>query len=269
MSKVDVLLTYWGDVELFKLAVLSVLNQTEQDWKLLIFDDCYPSDEPKKFIDSLKDPRILYRKHSKNIGITANFNFALDAATSDYCVLLGCDDVMLPNYLERSLSHIEGADFYQPNVQVIDENGTPYLPLGDKVKKILRPKRSRQYYGENLAAGLCTGNWLYFPSLLWKTETIKKYGFNTDFKIAEDVQLELSIIKDGGKLFLDNATTFQYRRFAHSLSSKEKKKGGIRFEEEAKVYQYFSDEFASIPWPKAALAAKIRFTSRLNQLISK
>jgi len=268
MAKVDILLTFWGDVDLLKEATESVLAQTENDWRLLVLDDCYPSKEPAKYFSNLKDERVIYHRHSKNIGITENFNFALKAATAKYCVLMGCDDIMLPNYLENALKNIGDTDFYQPLVDVIDGQGIPYLPLGDRIKRMLQPRKSGTYFGQKLATSLCTGNWLYFPSVMWRTSTIQRYGFDATYKIAQDVLLELSIIKDGGSLYFDRVTTFQYRRFAQSLSSIEKGKNGVRFNEEDKVYSYFAQEFAKIQWKKAARAAKMRLTSRLHQVIS-
>jgi len=269
MAKVDILLTYWGDLELLKEAVESVIAQTEQDWRLLVLDDCYPSKEPAAYFAQLKDKRITYYRHERNIGITNNFNYAVNTARAPYCMLLGCDDRLLPSYLETALAHIGNADFYQPGVDVIDDNGTIYLPLTDKVKRHLQPHKTGIYKGERLAASLCTGNWLYFPSILWKTKTIKKYRFDPAYKILEDVILELTIIKNEGSLFFDrNNTTFQYRRSATSLSSTEKSKGGVRFTEETEVYNHFSDAFKKQGWPKAARAAKWRITSRIHQLLS-
>jgi glycosyltransferase involved in cell wall biosynthesis len=268
VAKVDILLPYWGDVELLKEAVESVLSQTEQDWRLHVFDDCYPSDEPVKYFASLNDKRITYTRHSKNLGITNNFNYALRAAKAKYCVMMGCDDRMLPNYLKEALGSIGSADFYQPGVNVIDGKGRVYSPTGDRIKRLLRPKRAGTYSGERLAASLCKGHWLYFPSILWKTKTIKSYGFDSKYKISEDVVLILSILKDGGTLSLDNTVTFQYRRFAASLSSREKSKGGVRFREEDEVYDMFANEFNKIGWKKAARAARWRITSRIHHALS-
>ena len=269
MATVDILLPYWGDVELLKKAVESVVAQTEEDWRLLVFDDCYPSDEPAKYFADLKDKRITYYRHLKNLGITNNFNFALNAAKAEFCVMLGCDDIMLPTYVETALNNIGSADFYQPFVDVIDGEGSLYLPLGDKIKRLLRPKKPGIYSGEKLARSLCRGNWLYFPSIMWRTKTIQQYAFDRTYKITQDVKLELDIIKDGGTLYLDNTTTFQYRRFAESLSSREKSKTGVRFNEEKKVYNYFAQTFAKLGWKKAARAAHLRITSRLNRLLSR
>ena len=269
MAKIDILLPYWGEFTLFKQAVGSVLAQTETDWNLLIFEDHYPSLEASEYIKKLNDPRIKYHRHDKNLGITKNFNFAVEQAQSRYCSILGGDDVMLPSYIARALLMIGSADFYQPNVQPIDKNSQPYLPLVDRMKRYLRPKKQGVHSGEQLATSLCRGNWLYFPSIVWKTATIKNYPFDPQYKIVEDVVVELDMIIDGKTLYVDNTTTFQYRRFAESLSSKEKGKLGVRFKEEADVYDKFADKFKQIGWHQASRAARMRVISRINQAISR
>lgn len=267
MTQVDILLPYWGDPELFKKAVNSVLAQSEQDWRLLVFDDFYPSDEAKKYISSLHDKRISYHRHKNNIGITKNFNYALRATKAPYCVMMGCDDIMMSNYIETALKNIGEADFYHPNVQVIDEDGNIYLPITDRIKRMLRPSRQGLHSGDKLAASLCTGNWFYFPSIMWKSSTLRKYGFDNEYDAMQDVIAELNIIKAGGTMYLDNETTFQYRRSAQSISSRQK--GNIRFSQEEAVYSMFARSFDEMGWNKAAYASRWRLTSRLHHLITK
>lgn len=266
---IDILLPYWGEFSLFKKTVDSVLIQTRDDWRLLIFDDCYPSSEAQSYCQSLNDPRIIYYRHEQNIGITNNFNFAVNTAEADYCTIVGCDDILLPNYVEMALQNIGDADFYQPGVEVIDGDDHVYSPLGDRIKRLLQPRKPGFYGGEKLATSLCHGNWLYFPSIAWKTSSLKRYTFDVKYKIAEDLVVELNLIKDGGTLYFDkNNVTFQYRRFANSLSSREKSKNGVRFTEEYEAYRHFVDSFKKKKWSRAAFAARLHITSRLHRLIS-
>lgn len=268
MSRVDILLPYWGKFDLLKQTVDSVLAQDCDLWHLTIVDDHYTSTQAYEYYTQLADPRITYIRHEKNIGITRNFNFCVQQTTAEYCVLLGCDDKLLPNYVSTALKNIGDADFYQPYVEVIDANGKSYLPLGDRVKRLLQPKKSGFYSGEKLATSLCHGNWLYFPSITWRTATLKKYPFNESYSIVEDVDVELSMILDGAKLYFDRSTTFQYRRFAESLSSKEKGKGGVRSTEEDDIYAQFASHFKQKKWSFAFLAAKARIFVRLSRLIN-
>ena len=268
MTKVDILIPYCGNFEYLKRAVDSVINQTSNNWRLYIIDDCYPSDQALKHYSKSSDSRIKYIRHAKNIGITNNFNFALQQSSAEFCVIMGCDDILLPNYLEKALNNINNADFYQPNVNVINENGNIYKPLGDKIKHMLRPKKSGIYGGEKLATSLCHGNWLYFPSIMWKTKTIKKFGFDNNYTIVEDLDLIFKIIINGGKLYLDNKTTFLYRRYSGSVSSKEKSIGGKRFKEEQELYTKYSKIFKDRGWQKANFASKLHISSRLHKILS-
>ena len=268
-KSVDIIIPYWGDFSLLKESVDSVFNQTNDDWHLTILDDHYTSTEAHDYYQKNPDSRLTYIRHEKNIGITNNFNFALQTTTAQYCMIVGCDDKLLPNYIETALKNIGNADIYQPFVEIIDAKSNIHLPLGDRVKRRLQPKKSGIYSGEKLATSLCHGNWLYFPSILWKTDTLKKYSFNTRYKIVEDIDLEFRMIIDGATLFFDTTPSFQYRRFDESLSSKEKGKNGIRFNEEKEMYDHFAKKFTKIGWKKAARAAKLRITSRINDLISR
>ena len=262
------MLPYWGEFALLQKTVESVLAQNNSNWHLTVIDDCYPTDEAKRYFAQLNDTRITYIRHPKNIGITNNFNYSIDTARATFCAILGCDDILLPNYVERAIDQIGDADFYQPGVEVIDRNGSIYLPLVDRIKRILAPKKEGLYSGEKLALSLCRGNWLYFPSITWRTSALKRYRFDATYKVAQDVAVELNLIKDGGELQLDTMRTFQYRRFSESVSSKEKKSGGVRFNEEALVYDHFAEEFLRMGWIRAARTARHPFISRCQQLLS-
>jgi glycosyltransferase involved in cell wall biosynthesis len=264
---VDILLTYWGDFSLLKEAIDSVINQTYDNWHLWVIDDCYPSSEAADYAAQLNDPRITYIRHSQNLGITKNFNYALQKATAEYCIFLGCDDRLLPDYLATAVKEIGKADFFQPGVQVINENGETFNPLPDRIKYMLRPARASTYDGQRLIGSLCMGNWLYFPSILWRTEVIKSYGFDEKYKIVEDLILEFNLIADGHQLALCNTKLFEYRRSSQSLSSKDAASGS-RFHEEDEMYRNFSKRFKNLGWHYAAAMAYLRPTSRLHKMLA-
>jgi glycosyltransferase involved in cell wall biosynthesis len=264
-AKVDVLMPYWGDFALLKKTVESVQAQTEKDWRILIADDCYPSDEARKYFTKFHDKRVTYHRHKKNLGLVGNFNYVLSQATANHCIILG-DDILLPNYLENALAKIAGADYFQPGIAIIDNDDKPYMPMADRVKKFLRPKKPGKYSGETVVASMCHGNWLYFPSILWKTDTLQKYGFDKVQHNTQDVIAEISIIRDGGSLYLDDRVTFLYRRSATSFSGRAKK--GTRFAEENETYDRFAKEFKDMGWKKASRAARLHITVRLHQLIA-
>ena len=258
---------FYGDVHQFKLAVLSVQNQAG-DWRLQIIDDQYPSDEPRRFIEALDDERIVYMRNTENLGISGNFRRAVTLASANYVVIMGCDDIMLPGYIELTAQLAEEfpeASYIQPGVAVIDEGGRRVLPPGDRVKKWIRPRGPRPLLlgGEELASSLMRGNWTYFPSLCWRSDVLKNHEFREDFDIVLDLALQVELILHDGHLLVDDRVVFEYRRHSASASSWGAN-GKKRLDEEKALFSEAGQRFAHRGWRRAARAARWHLTSRLN-----
>jgi len=152
----DILLPFWGDPGMLKETVRSVLAQTSNDWVLTVVDDAYPDTSVAQYFAEIDDARVTYLRHDENVGITENFRRCVSLTTQDVVVLLGCDDVLLPRYVEIVLEahqRFPEAAIIQPGVQVIDESGTVVRTLVDTVKqRLARPHGRRLVAGEMLAA---------------------------------------------------------------------------------------------------------------------
>ena len=265
---VDVLFPYYGDVALMKEAVRSVLRQSYGDFRLIVVDDGYPDDSIPGWFDSLGDSRISYERNETNRGANGNYMKCLGKATNELLVVMGADDVMLPNHLEWLVDRAQRfpeADVFQPGVFVIDENGAPSNTLVERGKDHYRPKGTgaRLLSGETLAVTLVRGDWLYFPSLGWRTETIQRFGFRPEYNVVQDLALVLDILMKGGHLLLDDNATFLYRRHSGSDSSWRALEG-TRFAEERDFFQAIAAEMSALKWSRAARAAKARVSSRLH-----
>ena len=265
---IDVLLPYYGDVDLMKLAAQSVMSQQFEDWRLLVVDDGYPSPEPQRWFEAMSDPRVSYQKNETNLGANGNYRKALELATAPIVVVMGADDVMLPNYLDVVADAFESyphASVVQPGVQVIDEKGIACIPLVDAVKKIYAPKtRERvELQGEKMATSLVRADWAYFPSLAWRTDVIRRIGFTEGLHVVQDLALLLDIAAEGGSMIVDPTLAFLYRRHSASDSSV-KALDGRRFDEERAFFEGQARRFRELGWRGASRAAAFHTTSRLN-----
>ncbi len=265
---VDILLPYYGDVALMQEAVESVRAQTVADWRLLVVDDGTPVPGIAEWFASLQDDRITYERNEQNLGANLNYRKALGLASAELIVVMGADDVMLPNYLEvvtGAMAQFPEAAIVQPGVEVIDEKGQVYLPLVDRVKKLIALDGSgrRVYGGEQLARSLMTGNWTLFPSLCWRTEAVRRHGFRPDLHVVQDLALILDIVKDGGTMVVTDETCFRYRRHSASDSSV-KAMRGPRFDEERTYFLTMAREMEELGWKRAARAARLHLLSRLH-----
>ena len=267
---VDVLFPYYGDVELMKKAVLSVLNQSNKDFRLIVVDDGYPDDSIPGWFESLNDDRVSYERNEKNLGANGNYRKCLTKIENDIAVVMGADDIMLPNYLDwviKSAEEYPQVDVFQPGVVAIDENGAFSNTLVEKMKAFYRPKGAgaKVLKGEQAAVSLLRGAWMYFPSLAWRTDKMTEINFRPEYNVVQDLTLVLDIIKAGGSLLLDDEITFLYRRHSGSDSSWSALEG-TRFAEERDFFYTMSKEMADLGWNKASRVAKLHVSSRLHAL---
>jgi glycosyltransferase involved in cell wall biosynthesis len=276
---VDVLLPYYGDVAMMKQAVESILGQTSPDWALTVIDDGYPDESVPGYFGVLaaRDPRITYVRNEQNLGANGNYRKALTFVRHELAVVMGADDVMLRNYVETVVAAHErfpSAQIIQPGVEVIDELGQPCMGLVDRMKRLYAPRvpqangspeaaGRRLLSGEPLAISLIRGNWLYFPSICWRSDALVATGFREGFNVMQDLALALDLVKAGGGLVVDSSVCFQYRRHRGSDSSW-RALDGTRFTEEGEFFTAMADELAAIGWRRAARTARLHLSSRLN-----
>jgi GT2 family glycosyltransferase len=267
---IDIMMPFYGSFDLLRAAVLSVQAQSDPDWRLTIIDDRYPDAEPMAWARTLNDSRITVLENAENLGVSGNFTRSIELASADFTVIIGCDDILLPNYISRMrelAGRFPDAAYLQPGVEVIDADGSVSLPLADRVKGYYRPTVSgpRALHGEELATSLLRGNWTYFPSILWRTEVLKKHGFRPDLDVVLDLALQIEIVMDGGVLVLDTVPSFRYRRHQASVSSW-KASDGSRFLEEQSYFLETAAAMRARGWRRAAGAATRHVSSRLNAL---
>lgn len=269
---IDVMLPYYGDVAMMKAAVDSVLAQNDTDFRLTIVDDGYPDDSLPGYFDQLvaNDARVRYFRNAENLGANGNYKKCITLVEHEIVVIMGADDVMLPNYVGTVRKAFEdpAVSIVQPGVEVIDENGAVYRPLGDLVKTLLRTNlvgRSNEAVvsGEDVAASLLVGDWLYFPSVAWRAEAVKMHDFRPQYNVVQDLALAIDIILHGGRMSVLDTVCFQYRRHRESDSSV-RALDGRRFAEERAFFDECVRDFQAKGWNRAARSARWHLTSRLN-----
>jgi glycosyltransferase involved in cell wall biosynthesis len=101
--RLDIMVPYWGDPAFMKETVNSVLAQDCPDWRLTVIDDAYPDPEIGQWMAQLNDPRITYVRNESNAGVVNNYRKCRAMATGELMMFMGCDDVLLPNYVSTVL----------------------------------------------------------------------------------------------------------------------------------------------------------------------
>jgi hypothetical protein len=85
-------------------AIESVLQQSYPHVQVCVYDNA-SGDETAGVVEELArgDARVKYRCHERNIGLGANFTFAMERVETPYFSILSDDDYHLPNFFATAL----------------------------------------------------------------------------------------------------------------------------------------------------------------------
>src|SRR5689334_2931960 len=81
-------------------AIEAALAQTYRNLEVLVFDNG-TLEETRAVVEdaAAHDPRLIFRRHPRNLGMSANFNALADAARGEFVVTIGDDDRLLPEFV--------------------------------------------------------------------------------------------------------------------------------------------------------------------------
>ena len=105
-------------------SIRSVIDQTYQNWELIIVDDC-STDHTPEVIASFRDERIISLKNDRNVGAASSRNYALREAKGKWIAFLDSDDLWTPDKLEKQIRFMEdkNAVFSYTAYEDIDPGG--------------------------------------------------------------------------------------------------------------------------------------------------
>ncbi|MEH6388839.1 MAG: glycosyltransferase family 2 protein [Pseudomonas profundi] len=105
----SVVMPVYNGSETLEESVSSVLNQTFDDFELIIVNDC-STDGTSDIVARLasRDGRIVNIKLSENEGVAHARNRAIELAVGRYICFLDADDTWLPEKLEKQLEAFSG-----------------------------------------------------------------------------------------------------------------------------------------------------------------
>ena len=115
MPKVSVIIPTYNRAAFLRLAIASVLNQTFQNFEIIVIDDA-SQDHTREVVNSLSDTRIRYIRHEGNRGVAVSRNTGVVNAKGSYIAFLDDDDEWFPEKLQKQFDLLEAC---QPIVGVV------------------------------------------------------------------------------------------------------------------------------------------------------
>ncbi len=148
-------------------AVLSIVQQSFEDWELLLLDDG-STDDALTSIQDIADERIQVVRDGTNRGISVRLNQAIAMSRGTYFARMDSDDISYPHRLAHQLIALQRdatLDLLATRAIVIDEN--------DAVVGLFPYARSH--------ADICATPWRSFhlphPTWMGKTRWFRQHGY--------------------------------------------------------------------------------------------
>lgn len=104
--KVSICIPAYNRRDMLRCALWSVLNQTYQDFEVIVSDNNSEEDIASE-VTAFNDSRLRYIQQTKNIGGAANFIFLQTVVRGDYVLYLCSDDLLLPDCVEKAVNVLE------------------------------------------------------------------------------------------------------------------------------------------------------------------
>lgn len=205
MPKVSVIIPCYNQGKYLEESVNSVLNQTFQDFEIIIVNDG-STDNSKEIIDKIEHPKVI-KIHQENKGVAAARNEGIKRASGEYILPLDSDDKIAPTYIEKAVHHIEK----DPNIGIVYCEAEFF---GEKTKKWNLPSYS--------LFDMLKANCIFCTALFRKKDWEIVGGYREKQKnLWEDYDFWLSLIEMGREVFQIPEVLFYYRQYEETSRSKE------------------------------------------------
>ncbi|HAN75741.1 MAG TPA: hypothetical protein DDZ60_14010 [Planktothrix sp. UBA10369] len=125
MARITVIIPTYNQESYILEAIDSVLNQTYQDFEIVITNDG-SSDQTWQIIQEKKDPRIRLFSFDQNQGVSIAANHCIRQATGELIAILDSDNIFLPDKLEKQVNFLDKNpefDAVFTQAKIIDKNG--------------------------------------------------------------------------------------------------------------------------------------------------
>jgi len=217
----------------FRQAIESILNQTLQDWELVIVED--PSPNPaSEILKDYPDPRIRHFVNPKRTSFVEQLNCCLQNAHAELAARQDADDISEPERLEKQVT------FMQKNFE-ITVLGTQLAIIDEK--GWLLGYRCYPCDHENIVKTMRLYNPIAHPSVMfWRKAILEKGGYQHDeWHPVEDYELWCRLAKKGAKFANLPEALVRYRVHTESSTKGEKLRHTLRNTIEIKRF-YWSRE---------------------------
>ncbi len=209
MSSVGILIVARNAAATLAGAMKSALNEPIDE--LVLVDDV-SSDATKDIARSFNDSRVKIVGLNEHRPLGYSRGVGIDQISSDYCFLLDADDEFLPGRVSRLLDRLveDQLDFVADELDLFDDESGASLRRLHIPDFLDRPPGLARLFERNYLPGI--------GQVAFKTERVKRLGYDSDIHGTEDSDLVLRALVSGARFGLVREVGYRMRQSAGSVS---------------------------------------------------
>lgn len=124
-STIAIILPMYNAVKTIDRAISSIINQSFENWRLYIIDDCSLDGSFDYVLNRYNDKRITLLKNSSNHGVARTRNIGIQKSVEGIITFIDSDDEWLSDKLMIQLSHLnEKYDTVISNYVYVKDDGS-------------------------------------------------------------------------------------------------------------------------------------------------
>lgn len=224
--------------------IKSVLNQTSDDWELILVDDGSTDSSPAICDRYAKNDNRIKIIHKKNTGQFDSRLHGIMQASGEYCTFLDSDDYLEPNCIDviRDQIYDGNYDIIAWNLRVIQEN-----------KEITRASMERygEYTGDDFLEYVIKSTNHSLCNKLIRTSAFKNayYGeASNDIRYSEDYIMLCPAICTANRVLAIDSVLYNYRQIEESVTHNYSTKRIIDYLDASKSIRYIFEHYGkSLP----------------------
>ncbi len=199
-GKISVIISTYNRKDYLDLALKSVLNQTYDNFEIIIIDDC-STDNTEEFIkNNYNIDKIKYYKNSKNLGCGISRKKAMDYTTGEYINFLDDDD----KFIDK--------DYFKKTIKIFESNKKVAIVSGEHIVNdiVNHTKTEKKFPYKKIVNGddfFINFSSEKYPKPIISVSIIKKEALEkakfTEMKILNDTTIFLRTILYGDMGFIN------------------------------------------------------------------
>ena len=209
-TPVDIVMPVYNGAKTISQSIESVLNQTHQNFRLLIVDDGSTDNTKEVCNPYLTDKRLQYVR-CEHRGISGTLNSGIELSTTEYVARQDADDVWLPWHLDVLLYELKK----NPQLDLI---GSRVVVKEEDVPEKVNLASKNHLSGEALWLALAYRNCFNHSTVIFKRSAYEEAGrYDPNCNGFEDWHLWSRMVTKDNAILLDVITAYyrlseRYRR---------------------------------------------------------